>query len=555
MPSSFRDHSHLAYSEVNSELFESIDLSMFVSAKVPTTFDTEDGAADLFLVDKTYALIAQGVGRLVVDLAPGEYQIRQRVGDTESVHEFQVVAEQSATFSLPRLEFATPIPLPNSTLAKDAGLEHFVLEAPSGNFRLLLWSPVSGPVSAGVLGSALENLSLESFDGQQRIALTAEIDNHSVWVSLDLQPGSYVLVQQVAPGRQRCLPLRIVPGYVTSLYLLLLLDHSGREIPLELQHAAIALLPSSMRGDEVIGPLRRLEAARKALASGRLISGRSVWTKADNVENPLLVLIDGHVAGDLAPFKGVLGDAELMASDIARVKLQADMLTDPPLLRRSWSRLLQMPFGNAALLALFPFDFEVENSNVWFIWREAPGARAIRARAMPAEVRKLVPGLLGSLTGLAVSYSRLRLSGKHPATVGGEPDAPTYEDLVQLFTGLIESPTTRKLLRKTYRTLENQGGSQKEPSVQRMLSALEPMTDRTLLKAMGAEELVRSALGSLELPKERRTEHIRSLFWLLQQQLSEEDRRYAAELIGAAGHWLWGRAFQDRTEEKLDRSD
>lgn len=105
------------------------------------------------------------------------------------------------------------------------------------------------------------------------------------------------------------------------------------------------------------------------------------------------------------------------------------------------------------------------------------------------------------------------------------------------------------------RALENQVEDEKDLAVQRMFSALETMTDKTLLKAMGAEYLVRSALGSLELPKERRTEHARSLFWLLQQQLSEEDRKFTAGLIGAAGHWLWGQAFEQRTQEQLDRSD
>lgn len=555
MQSSSKDHAHLAYSETSSELFESFDLSMFASAKVPATFETEDGAAELYLVDSTYALIAQGVGSLAVDLAPGHYQVRQRVGDTESVHEFQVVAEESASFNLPRLDFATPIPLPKSTLAKDTGLEHRVLDDPKGNFRLLLWTPVSGPVSAGALGQAMEALSLESFDGQRRIALTAEINDHSVWVALDLLPGSYVLVQRVAQGRQRCLPLRIIPGLVTSVYLVLLRDDSGREIPLELQHGAIALLPSSMTGDEVVGPLRRLEAARKALALGRQVSGWSAWNKADSAKNPLLALIDGHLAGASAHLDGVLGDAELMASDIVPGQLLPDILTEPPLLRRSWSRLLQMASGNAALLALFPFDYEVEDSNAWFIWSEVPGARASRALAKPAEVRKAAPGIWGTLTELAFAFSRLHKSGKQPAPASGVPDAPPYEDLVQLFIGLVESPMTRKLLRTTYRALENQVEGEKEPAMQRMLSALETMTDKTLLKAMGAEDLVRSALGSLELPMERRTEHARSLFWLLQQQLSEEDRRYTAGLIGAAGHWLWGRAFEERPQEKLDRSD
>lgn len=549
MPSSSKDHARLSYSETSSELFESFDLNLFVSAKVPATFATEDGAAELYLVDSTYALIAQGVGRLSIDLAPGHYQVRQRVGDTESIHEFQVVAEQSASFSLPRLDFATPIPLPKSPLAKGAGLEHRVLDAQKGNFRLLLWTPVSGPIPAAALDHTLETLSLESFDGQRRIALKAEINDYCVWIALDLQPGSYVLMQRVSPGRQRCLPLRIVPGLVTSVYLVLLRDDSGREIPLELQHGAIALLPSSMKGDEVIGPLRRLEAARKALALGRQLPGWSAWGKADSAENPMLVLIGRHLASASAPFDGVLGDAELIALDIVSGQPVPDVLAGPPLLRRSWSRLLQMSSGNAALLALFPFDYEVEGSNTWFIWSEAPGARATRALAKPAEARRAAPGIWGALAGLAVVFSRLHKSVKKPAPAGDMPDAPTYEDLVQLFTGLVESPMARKILRKTYRALENQAEVKKDPVVQCMFSALESMTDKTLLKAIGAEDLVRSALGSLELPKERRTIYARSLFWLLQQQLSEEDREFTAGLIGAAGHWLWGQAFEQRRQE------
>lgn len=554
MPST-SDHARLAYSETSSELFELFDQHLFVSPHVPATFATEDGAAELYLVDSTYALIAQGVGRLHVDLAPGVYQVRQRVGDTESVHEFKVLAEQPANFSLPRLDFATPIPLPESTLAKGAGLEHRVLNAQKGNFRLLLWTPVSGTVPAGALRQALESLTLESFDGHRRIDLTAEIDDHSVWVALDLQPSSYVLVQRAVPGRQHCLPLRVVPGLVTSVYLVLLQDDSGREIPLELQHGAIALLPSLITGGELVGPLRRLEAARKALALGRQISGWSAWDRAGSAENPLLALIDGHLANASAPFDSVMQGADLMAFDIAPGQSLPDLLTGPPLLRRTWSRLLQVPSGNAALLALFPFDYEVESSNAWFIWSEAPGARPPQTLTKPAEAKKSPMGIWGSLTGLVSALVILHKSGKRPVQALEVPDSPSYEDLIQLFAGLVESPMTRKLLRKTYRVVEDQVAREKDPAVQRMFSALETMTDKTLLKAMGSENLVRSALDSLELPKERRTEHARSLFWLLQQRLSEEDRKFTSKLMGAAGHWLWGRNLAQRSQDQLDRSD
>lgn len=538
MPSS-SDHARLAYSETSSELF---DQSLFVSVKVPATFATEDGAAELYLVDSTYALIAQGVGRLDVDLVPGQYYVRQRVGDTENMQVCQVLAEQSNNFSLLRLDFATPIPLPDSTLAKGTGLEHRLLDTQKGNFHLLLWAPISGPVPASTLKQALESLNLETFDGQLHVDLAAEINEQSVWVTLNLQPGNYVLVQRMTPGSQRCLPLRVSAGMVTSVYLVLLRDDCGREIPLNLLHAAITLLPSSMSSSDMVGSLRRLEAARKALALGRHISGWSAWNMAAGAKNPLLVLIDDDLAGVSVLFDDVLGDAELMALNIASGLPLPHVLTGPPLLRRSWSRLLQMPSGNAALLALFPFDYKVEDSNAWFIWREAPGARTPQAPIKSVATGKTAPGIFSILAGLVSVFSRRYKFDKQPEPDDVAGDAPTYEDLVQLFTGLIESPMARDLLRKTYRTLESQVEGEKDPAVQRMFSTLETMTDKTLLKAMGAENLVRSALNSLDLPKERCVEHARSLFWLLQQQLSEEDRKFTAELIGAAGHWLWRRS-------------
>lgn len=549
MPST-SDNARLAYSEASGELF---DQSLFLSAKVPTTFATEDGAAELYLVDSTYALIAEAVGRLDVDLVPGQYQVRQRVGNTESIHEFQVSAELPASFSLPRLDFATPIPLPKSSLAKDTGLEHRVLEAQKGNFRLLLWTPVSGgPLLVGALAKTLETLSLETFDGQ-RIPLKAESNDHSAWIALDLNPGSYVLVQRVAPNRQRCLPLRIARGLVTAVYLVLLRDDSGNEIPLELEHGAITLLPSSMKGDEVVGPLRRLEAARKALALGREVSGWSAWGEAGSAENPLLALIDGHLPGASAPVDDVLGDAELMASSIAPGQPQSRALTGPPLLRRSWSLLWKIPSGNAALLALFPFDYTVEGSNTWFIWSEAPKARASQALARRAVARKT----LSSIWSLAFVFlsKRPHKSSKQHAKAHGVPNAPTYEDLVQLFTRLVESPMTSELLRKTYQESENRNGGENDHSVQRMFSALETMADKTLLKAMGAQYLVSSALRSLEIPDDRLAEHARSLLWLLLQQMSEEDRKYTVELIGAAGHWLREKTSEQRPQEQLGRPD
>ncbi|WP_207281678.1 hypothetical protein [Pseudomonas sp. FW300-N2F2] len=195
------------------------------------------------------------------------------------------------------------------------------------------------------------------------------------------------------------------------------------------------------------------------------------------------------IMGASVPFDGVLGDAELMVLAIARGQPLSSVLTGPPLLRRSWSRLLHTSSGNAALLALFPFDYKVEGSNSWFIWSEAPGPRMFQALVKQAETSKTAPGMLRILAGLVSVFSRRYKSDRLPAPVGIADDAPTYEDLVQLFTGLFESPMARKLLRKTYRAMENRVEGEGDPAVQRMFSALETMTDKTLLKAMGAEDV------------------------------------------------------------------
>lgn len=292
--------------------------------------------------------------------------------------------------------------------------------------------------------------------------------------------------------------------------------------------------------------MRRLEAARKALALGRNVRGWSAWDTTGNLNNPLLALIDGQLE-DLAELGSVLGDSEQMASGQA----QAEVLGAPPVLRRSWSRLLQTPAGNEALQGLFTFDYEVEGSYCWFIW-----SQVVEAADKSPTVQGAAPNPLGLVQMLAHRFTWLHKFIAPPNLTEQNLNAPTYEELVGLFVWFVENPGTRSLLIKTYKSAWDALDGEMAPAVQRICRAFETMDDGALVKAMGGRAvLVRSALDSLGFPKARREQYARSLLRLLVKQLDENDRQRLGSFVNVA-KWLFETADTPRIpQDGLEHRD
>jgi hypothetical protein len=554
---------------------------------------TQDGAAELCIIDRTYALVGTGVGKLDVTLPVGDYQLRQRVGDDEQIQPLTVLpggGEQEV--ELPSLAFRSPIPLPGTTLAGPSGAEAKRVEKASGNFRLLLWAP-EVDLAPGDRKSArdrveaqLKRLRLEDFltgAAQEFVVVAPDqsdlANSVSSLVAMNLSPGPYVLIQQGSAERQRCMPVWICPGFVTALYLLVL-QVGGEDVPVQLDHAAVAFLSAKDFERNYVSSLLQLESARKALSMGRPAHGRTAGlSETNSVKNPLLFLMDAQLLSLLAgeatapEVDAVQSYANVVAGllgndfpDVAALRTLAQPaqaetppeklnLQGPPLLRRSWAQLLATPQGNVALGGLMDFSFQVDGTGTWLLWSEDRDSRQNRAR-YTEDRQQPVPsgdasraGRVDSLIGLVVkgiSYLNMRI-GRGPELSDKDLQRTqvkqvSVDEVVQMLAVLLDSGLLQRLLDKGKQLAAEQGVRVNQDSMRQLIASLEVLLDRTLVKAMGAETLVRQSLDRLGLPEDKVVALARSLMALLLEKVSKQDRTLALKtlegVLTVADAWL-----------------
>jgi len=540
-----------------------------------------DGAAELCIIDHTYALVATGVGKLDVSLPAGEYQIQQRVGDDEHIQPLTVIAgggEQEVVLSA--FAFPSPIPLPGTTLAGSFGAEAKRVENASGNFRLLLWTPDADiPVedrnhARDRVEAQLKRLRLESFHtGEpQELVVVAPDENDlanslSTLVSINLKAGPYVLIQRCTENRQRCMPVWICPGFVTALYLLVL-QADGEEVPVKLDHAGIALLSAEDFKKNYGSSMLQMESARKALSIGR---PAQAWTEravemreTSPVDNPLLSLMDAQLlAGGAAASQpdavqhyasvaaGLLGndfpDVAALRT-FAKVAMEAPALEQlnlqgPPLLRSSWTQLLAKPQGNMALGRLMDFAFQVDGTGAWLIWSEDKYSRQKMAPSMDrSDSRPIAPSVGASSvrvnSGLGDALVSLVVKGlaylKGHTKQGRELNIEDLQSIqfkqvsvdkvVQMLVVLLNNGLLPRLLAKGEQLAAEKGVWVNQGAMRQLVASLQVLSDKTLVKAMGAEHLIRQTLNSLGLPEDKIVGLARSLIAFLMEKVSKQDR-------------------------------
>lgn len=426
----------------------------------------------------------------------------------------------------------------------------------------------------------------------------------SALLATTLEPGCYVLVQTDDTGRQRCLPIWVHRDLLTCVFLLSL-EMDGSTVPLDLDHAGITfLLGDGKRGPNWIDSLYQLEAARKTITQGRQVqgwAGKSINAGESTKENPLLHLIDAIlVFGSSSPssreapleygssaaerFEGSFPDG--MALRVAMTRLKRTDLTPlpeeftfagPPLLRRSWALLLRGPRGNAALGKLMDFPFIAEGSGAWFVWSEERVARDAAASARTPEVRDaevlvrrsgMPPQGAGALSAILVAGVKLigglfarssRPDLEAPAAAGGAaqdgaPPSPqgqlaaptgpvvTFDNVVDLLVALTENDIIQKYLDSGRRYAASKGVAIDEAVLHRLVHSLTVLKNKTLVKALTAEVLVREALVSLGLPKEKVIQLVRTVLADLMSSLSDKDRASAqqvmAPVLDTVERWL-----------------
>jgi hypothetical protein len=419
---------------------------------MPSTFDkfgddnprrsvitSGDGASEMYLIDRTYNEIARGVGELNLDLIPGPYKVRQRIGDTEQITSFTVDAGSNDFNVITEpLAYLSPVPVKGTSTYQD--LSGTGADAPSSSkpgLRIIIRDPGGTATSDGKafehLMCEVGRLRIETLQGTIVLRLSETQGSGTgelmCFANVALEPGYYVLVQDAAEGRQLCLPLYVHKDWWPELYLLSLRDMNAENAPLGIQlaNASVTFRAAGAQhpaGDIALG---RLEAARKALGRGRAIGGWSSLpdpSKASTeLQNPMLALLDAHLLMPGSTPENIAAVEELIKStatalgsqfpDVLALKIAlyyadaerkrkakrnkgADAkghgsvladpplpkeLTDtkllgPPLLRRSWNYLLRGYRSTDSISGAMPFPFMVEPSNGWFIWSEQVGSRS-----------------------------------------------------------------------------------------------------------------------------------------------------------------------------------
>lgn len=574
---------------------------------------SQDGAAELCIIDHTYALVATGVGKLEVSLPAGEYQLQQRVGDDEQIQTLAVLTGGGENeVVLPLLAFPSPIPLPGTALVGSLGAEAKRMENASGNFRLLLWtphaaiSPEDRKPARDRVEAQLNRLKLECFlTGLPQEFVVVEPDENdlansvSALVTMNLNPGPYVLIQQGSANRQRCMPVWIFPGFVTALYLLVL-QADGEDVPVKLDHAGLAFLAAEDFKKDYGSSLLQLESARKALSMGRPAHAWTVHSvemrEISSVQNPLLSLMDAQLlAGGTAASRpdvvqhyasvaaGLLGNdfpdvvalRTLAKAEMEKPSIEQLNLQGPPLLRSSWAQLLAKPQGNVALGRLMDFTFQVDGTGAWLLWSEDRDSRQkIAPSTKSSDTNQAAPsvgapsvllnsGLGDALMGLvAKGLAYLKGQKKQGQELSIEElqnielKQVSVDDVVHMLVALLDSGLLPRLLAKGEQLAADKGVWFNQDAMRQLATSLQVLSDKTLVKAMGAENLVRQTLNSFGLPEDKIVGLARSLIAFLMEKVSKQDRILALNTLEAvlnlAGAWL---NQQDKVPALTNKAD
>ncbi|MCS0616103.1 hypothetical protein NX783_25530 [Massilia kyonggiensis] len=527
---------------------------MFDDQTVATTFSAKNGASELYLIDRSFNEVSRGVGRLDLDLVPGPYRVRERIGDSEAVSEvFEVAVDKQADFTVHGVAFETPLPIAGTATYQE--MPRLARPRGSAGIRVVVRDPAAcAAADAGARDACMMRevgrMRIETLACDPVAALTEGVilasGNGLFAVDLDLGPGSYVLVQDCGGGRQCCLPLYVMPDWNPAVYFLM-----PRQPASDAERAGLRLTEASVfytARDAADPPgnveMARLEAARHALSRRRAIGGWALLPQVPGQAafNPLMNLIDAYLLLPRAPGGGTDAASlidraaeafgkdfpDVRAARLAEAQSRGDeralerakeftgaSLYGPPVLARSWSHLIDVYNGRRNAAPILPFEFSVEPSESWFVWSEQQGAR------LPARIRTRLGILLERATGAEL----LKLARDVFERVARSDESADWVRQVQ---ALAAEQANRV------------DSAFRDPALQRIVAALAMVSDPILQKAFGQTELIERAWASLKVPTDMLNVTLRKLIGVLAENklLAGLAIVIGAGTVAAALAWL-----------------
>jgi hypothetical protein len=387
---------------------------------------TKDEATEIYVIDGQFHLVDRGLGTLKTELTPGIYKVKVRAGFTD--REDIVVlrpTDKEVIKEFPHLEFSSPVPLNDTArtheyhiiaAASECKTPHVTVGHGSQVYIFVRdWTPSSRSTgSLPPLGPQHPARGLTLTDEQGAIVADCEKQSKTNLTEAQAQPGVDPWAAcnvQLDPGLYR-LKLEIPSGTVeqaivavkdwqTQVFLLQRnygpasnpderrADLSGGSILLSKLSIPSQFDPSSEQ-------IRLTELARLGLTNQRQVLpkellGQMLWAKYDN---PMLGIYGAHLMllgsePDLnllrtvvTNLRGLLGshpDVEALALRLEG-EIHSYVFKVPPMLRRSWSLVLEGTVKQPSMVPVDSFASEIATK----IWGDDPWLLWMRPAEKPA---------------------------------------------------------------------------------------------------------------------------------------------------------------------------
>ena len=364
--------------------------------------DSDDPTADIKVLDVGANTVAHGIGRLDATLPEGIYKVRVRVGP--EFQERMVVLDESAKpLWFPRLQFASPIPVDNTSRSHEyhQGAVKWAWDHPApalgSGSRLLIsareWSPdgsLAHPHPAAGLSLILPSGKSVAFGDFAEVR--HEGDACAIGV-VDVDPGFYRVELKLPDGTRLRRALHASPGWPVQLYMLFQ-EAGGARVP-NLAGGSVAIAQAPVVHDD---QTRLAEIALDALTQHRaILDGHMRSLLSDKFQQPFLGLLGAHLllrdreGGSL--FRTVVDNLTYLLGpdhpDVGALRTRlgeaaAKPVTEPPMLRASWDLVVEASATHPGLVppdspAARAAEFAVP-SDPWLVW-QPPADEADSGRA------------------------------------------------------------------------------------------------------------------------------------------------------------------------------
>jgi hypothetical protein len=250
--------------------------------------------AEVFLIDDAFALVDRSVGDLDVEVPPGVYKVKSKLGDATVERLVVLDADQTLDVSSD-LVVRSPVPLGEATRDRRRGIDYGrgrseQMSSAAGDAEVFLMTR-SG-IASDDLRTDAPQVSLHRLDGTL-IELPEPRSGGSrdeQFTTVEVDPGPYLVRRRdrFDDVGEQC--VYAVAGWQTQVFTL---EEPGDEA--DIGRIRVSVLMSRHGFDPSDPQLHLVEEARTALADERKVASYALGELCEKVEDPMLALFGAHL--------------------------------------------------------------------------------------------------------------------------------------------------------------------------------------------------------------------------------------------------------------------